>query len=98
MAGSGMEERALFLRLFGLRRPRMNRIEEETFPCPPGLTVAGLWQELRRDAEPRSALVDLQPEAILALVNGVPVQRLAGWDTPLAPGDTVTLMVKAFGG
>jgi molybdopterin converting factor small subunit len=29
----------------------------------------------------------------------VPVQRLAeGWDAPLQEGDTVTFMVKAFGG
>jgi molybdopterin converting factor small subunit len=86
------------LRLFGLRAARMNRIEEEPFPFSPGLTVAGVWTELQQGCEPKSPMASLQRDMVLALVNGAPIQRLNGWETPLANGDTLTFMVKAFGG
>lgn len=92
------EEEHVRLRLFGLRGPRMNRVEQGTFPLAPGLTVARLWSELQRTAEPGSLLAGLQRELVLALVNGVPIHRLQGWETELTAGDTVTLMLKAFGG
>ena len=95
---TGREGGTICLRLFGLRGPRMDRIEEEPFPFSAGLTVAELWRELQGAADPDSVLAQLRPENTLALVNGVPIQRLAGWDTVLAAGDTLTLMVKAFGG
>ena len=86
------------LRLFGLRGPKMSRVESATFPFSPELTVGKLWAELQGRSEPRSLLARLQRDAVLALVNGAPIQRLAGWETRLAAGDTVTLMLKAFGG
>ncbi len=86
------------LRLFGLRGRKMSRVESESFPLSPELTVGKLWAELQGTSEPHSLLARLQRDAVLALVNGVPVQRLAGWETRLVAGDTVTLMVKAFGG
>jgi molybdopterin converting factor small subunit len=92
------EPAAIRLRLFGLRGPRMARIEEETFPFSPDLTVGRIWSELQRTADPRSPLASLRRDVVLALVNGAPVQRLAGWETSLTGGDTVTFMVKAAGG
>jgi molybdopterin converting factor small subunit len=76
----------------------MSRIEEEIFPFSDGLTVGKVWGQLQKASAPRAPLASLQRDMVLALVNGAPVQRLAGWDTPLAAGDTVTFMVKAFGG
>ena len=92
------EQNGIRLRLFGLRGSRMNRIEEETFPFSSDLTVVKVWGELQRTSAPDSTLASLQRDLVLALVNGAPVQRLAGWETRLAAGDTVTFMVKAFGG
>ena len=87
------------LRLFGLRGPKVGRIEEESFPLSPNLTVGKVWGELQRSAAPHSPLASLPRDMVLALVNGTPVQRLAGgWDTSLRDGDTVAFMVKAFGG
>jgi len=86
------------VRLFGLRAARMSRIEEEPFPFSAGLTVAAVWSELQKGSEPKSPMASLQRDMVLALVNGAPIQRLDGWETPLANGDTLTFMVKAFGG
>ena len=87
------------LRLFGLWGPKMGRIEEEAFPFLPHLTVGKVWSELQRTADPHAPLASLQRDMVLALVNGSPVHRLSeGWDTSLKIGDTVTFMVKAFGG
>lgn len=86
------------LRLFGLRRPG-GRMEEEPLTLGSGTTVGQLWTDLQRKADAGAPLASLQRDMVLALVNGAPVQRLEqGWDTPLAEGDTVTFMVKAFGG
>lgn len=87
------------LRLFGLRQSNSSRVEEERITCATGTTVGRLWADLQRQADAGAPLASLQQEMVLALVNGAPVQRLEqGWDTPLADGDTVTFMVKAFGG
>lgn len=93
-----MAQSGIRLRLFGLRGTRMNKIDEQPFPYTPDLTVGGVWSELQRQAEPHSQLARLQRDMVLALRNGEPIHRLAGWDTPLADGDTLTFMVKAFGG
>lgn len=92
------ESEPIRLRLFGLQGSNESQIEQQSFPLSPGLTVAGLWSELQRAAEPGSALASLPRARVLALVNGTPIQRLAAWDTRLQSGDTVTFMVKAFGG
>jgi molybdopterin converting factor small subunit len=88
----------IHLRLFGLRSARMNRIEGQGFPFSPGLTVGKVWSELQHAAEPHTPLASLQRDLVHALVNGLPIQRLAGWETPLAMGDTLTFMVMAAGG
>ena len=93
-----VEQNSVRVRLFGLRASRMNRIDEERFPFSPGLTVAGVWSELQKGSEPKSPMAGLQRDMVLALVNGAPIQRLHGWETPLSEGDTLTFMVKAFGG
>ena len=90
---------SLRLRLFGgLRGVKKARMEEDSFPFSPGLTVGELWRQLQGTAEPDWLLSRLSRDAVLVLVNGVPTQRLAGWETVLAAEDTVTLMIKAFGG
>jgi len=76
----------------------MTHIEQDSFPFVPGLTVGKVWSELQKASEPRSSMASIQRDMVLALVNGMPIQRLAGWETALAVGDTVTFMVKAFGG
>ena len=77
----------------------MGRIEEEELGFRQGLTVAGVWSDLQKGAPPHAPLASLQRDMVLALVNGSPVHRLSeGWDTVLKAGDTVTFMVKAFGG
>jgi molybdopterin converting factor small subunit len=92
------EQRCVKLRLFGLRGARMNRFEEQGFPFSTGLTVALVWSELQRTADPHTVLASLPRHAAHAFVNGLPIQRRDGWDTPLAAGDTVTYMVMAAGG
>lgn len=94
------QERAgIRLRLFGLSQAHGSRIEEEFLPCAEGMTVGRLWAELQRRADPGAPLASLPRDMVLALVNGVPVQRLdQGWDALIGEGDTVTFMVKAFGG
>ena len=98
MINTTAEQKAIRLRLFGLRGSNDSQIEKESFPFSSNLTVATLWSELQQDAEPGSPMVSLSRNRVLALVNGVPIQRLTAWQTPLNSGDTVTLMVKAFGG
>ncbi len=73
-------------------------MEEDEFPLSPGLTMGELWNRLQETAESDWLLFSLHRDAVLALVNGTPIQRLAGWETVLAAEDTVTLMIKAFGG
>ena len=92
------EQNAIRLRLFGLRGSNESQIETQSFPFSSDLTVATLWSKLQHDAEPGSPMVSLARNRVLALVNGVPIQRLTAWETPLNSGDTVTFMVKAFGG
>lgn len=92
------EQRHIRVRLFGLRGTRMNRFEEQGFPFSAGLTVGQVWSELQRTAEPHTLLASLPRHAAHAFVNGIPIQRRAGWDTPLAPDDTLTYMVMAAGG
>lgn len=88
----------IHLRLFGLQRPNDSRIGTATFSFSTGLTVAELWDELRRTAQPDSPMAQLPREKVLALVNGAPIQRLDDWATVLKAGDTITFMAKAFGG
>jgi len=92
------ENAGIRVRLFGLRNPKSSGFEEESFPYSPALTVADVWRELRMTAEPGTPLANLTEDVVLALLNGTPIQRLAGWDTRLSEGDTITFMVKAFGG
>ena len=93
------DQGSLHLRLFGgLRGVKKARMETDEFPFSPGLTMGELWNRLRDTAEPDWLLFSLHRDAVLALVNGTPIQRLAGWETALVAEDTVTLMVKAFGG
>jgi molybdopterin converting factor small subunit len=92
------EPRRISVRLFGLRGPRMNRFEEQGFPYSAGLTVGQVWSELQRTAEAHTVLASLPRHAAHAFVNGVPIQRRDGWDTPVAANDTVTYMVMAAGG
>ncbi len=92
------EQGTIRLRLFGLRGTKIARVEEECVPLAAAVTVGGLWSSLQRAADPRSPLASLQRDLVLALVNGRPIHFLAGWETPLHDGDTVTYMPKAFGG
>ena len=92
------EAQQIHLRLFGLQRHDDARIRTMSMPFSAGLTVAQLWEELQRTAHPDSPLAHLSRDKVLVLVNGTPIQRLREWATVLKPGDTVTLMVKAFGG
>lgn len=86
------------LRLFGLQRASDSNIRKGTFPFSTGLTVAQLWEELQQTSQPGSPMATLPRDKVLALVNGLPVQRLDEWATLLKAGDTVTFMAKAFGG
>jgi len=95
--GEGESEQ-IHLRLFGLQRANDSRIGTGTFPFSTGLTVADLWEELRQMTTPDSPMAKLPQDKILALVNGIPIQRLSEWATVLKAGDTVTFMAKAFGG
>ncbi len=88
----------VYLRLFGLQSPNDAQIRTTSLPFSADLTVAQLWDELQRTAGPDSPLARLPRNKVLALVNGMPIQRLNEWETRLKPGDTVTFMAKAFGG
>lgn len=88
----------VYLRLFGLQSPNDSQIRTTSWPFSADLTVAKLWDELQCTAPPGSPLARLAKDKVLALVNGMPIQRLNEWETRLKPDDTVTFMAKAFGG
>ena len=88
----------IHLRLFGLQSPSDSNIRTMSLPFSANLTVAQLWEELQQMARPDSPLARLSRDKVLALVNGMPIQRLNEWETRLKPDDTVTFMAKAFGG
>lgn len=85
------------LRLFGLGRGDASKVHL-TQAVEPGTTVSRLWEDLRRDADPGDNMTTIDREGLLALVNGRPIRHLAGWETEVADGDTVSYMPKAFGG
>jgi molybdopterin converting factor small subunit len=64
----------------------------------PGSTIEDVWQRLRSEAKPEDKIAVIDRRILLALINGTPIQYLNGWDTCLAEGDQITLMIKTAGG
>ena len=98
-----MEDMEIHLRLFGLGEQAAGRTES-TVRLSPGDTVGSLMEALRTESSYLSAYPpfgfaqDKAVDRLLILVNGRSVHILQGLDTPLAHGDQVTIMPKAFGG
>jgi molybdopterin converting factor small subunit len=102
----------IHLRLFGLGEQAAGRTER-TIHLSQGDTVSSLMETLRTvEGSSLSAHFPFDPstelrtssaqgkaeDRLLILVNGRSVHILQGLDTPLADGDQVTIMPKAFGG
>lgn len=85
------------MRLFGLGRKDASKVNLAQ-SIEPGTTVCALWQAVQCESAPGEKLAVIDREALLVLVNGRPIRFLAGWETQVADGDTVTYMPKAFGG
>jgi molybdopterin synthase sulfur carrier subunit len=96
-----MEGMEIHLRLFGLGKRAAGRTER-TLHLDQGDTVNALLEALH--TVEGSYLSDrlkefaVTEDRLLILVNGRSVHILQGLDTPLADGDRVTIMPKAFGG
>ena len=67
-------------------------------PCELGTTVQDIWLRLQRDAHPEDRITTVDPDVLLVLVNGHPIDYLDGWETQVAEDDVVTYMIKAAGG
>jgi len=91
-----MEDMEIHLRLFGLGEQAAERTES-TMHLRPGDTVGALMEALRT-GEDGYLSVHFTEDRLLIMVNGRSVHLLQGLDTPLADGDRVTIMPKAFGG
>lgn len=85
------------LRLFGFG-DRVDRFREEARAIGHGATVRSVWEELRTTSGKEELLARIDERAVLILVNGKPIHQLEDWQTVLAAGDGVSIMVKAFGG
>lgn len=83
--------------LFGLRGGHASRTRL-TERVSPDATVWDILLRLREAARPDERLATLDPEALLVLVNGQPINYLDGWETCVSPGDEITYMIKASGG
>jgi molybdopterin synthase sulfur carrier subunit len=95
-----MEDMEIHLRLFGLGEQAAGRTES-TMHLVRGSTVGSLMAALRTEGSYLSAHFKefaVAEDRLLILVNGRSVHILQGLDTPLADGDQVTIMPKAFGG
>jgi molybdopterin synthase sulfur carrier subunit len=95
-----MEDMEIHLRLFGLGKQAARRTER-TVHLDRGDTVGALMEALRTvEGSYLSAGLEfaVTEDRLLILVNGRSVHILQGLDTPLADGDQVTIMPKAFGG
>jgi molybdopterin synthase sulfur carrier subunit len=95
-----MEDIEIRLRLFGLGKQAAGRTER-TVHLGQGDTVGALMEALRTEGSYLSAHLKefaVTEDRLLILVNGRSVHVLQGLDTPLADGDRVTIMPKAFGG
>ena len=105
------EDMEVHLRLFGLGKQAAGRTKS-TMHLVHGSTVGSLMETLRTEGSHLSAHLPFDPstglrtsfaqdkaeDRLLILVNGRSVHILQGLDTPLADGDRVTIMPKAFGG
>jgi molybdopterin converting factor small subunit len=60
--------------------------------------VSALLAQLRSQAAPTDRLASADPDALLVLVNGRPVQYLQGWETRLGEQDEITFLLKTAGG
>jgi molybdopterin converting factor small subunit len=85
------------VRLFGLRGGD-SRLTHLPTSVPAGMTVRALLDELRSQAAPTDRLAVVDPEALLTLINGRPVQYLQGWDTRISEQDEITFLLKTAGG
>lgn len=85
------------VRLFGLRGSDSGLTHLPTCVAS-GFTVRALLDQLRAQAAPTDRLASVNPDALLALVNGRPAQYLQGWDTPLNEGDEISFLLKTAGG
>jgi molybdopterin converting factor small subunit len=85
------------VRIFGLRG-RDSRLRRMPARLPGGTSVRGLLARLRSQAAADDRLVTVDPEALLVLVNGRPIQYLDGWDTALREGDEIACLLKTAGG
>jgi molybdopterin synthase sulfur carrier subunit len=98
-----IEDMEIHLRLFGLGEKAAGRTDS-TMHLNRGDTVGSLVETLRAkvsylSAHPAFDFAQGRAEdRLLILVNGRSVHILQGLDTPLADGDRVTIMPKAFGG
>jgi molybdopterin synthase sulfur carrier subunit len=96
-----MEDIEIHLRLFGLGKQAAGRMES-ALHLSQGDTVGVLMEALRTvEGSYLSARLKefaVTEDRLLILVNGRSVHILQGLDTPLADGDRVTIMPKAFGG
>ena len=108
----GQEDMEVHLRLFGLGEQAAGRTKS-TMHLSRGATVGSLMETLcTGEGSCLSARFPFDPstglrtsfaqgraqDRLLILVNGRSVHILQGLDTPLADGDRVTIMPKAFGG
>lgn len=85
------------VRLFGFGK-KAGRFQEEAMTIPEGATVRALWEGLKARAKRDELLAGIDERAVLVLINGKPIHHVDDWQTVLADGDRVSLMVKAFGG
>jgi len=63
-----------------------------------GMTIQEVWDRVQGSAKSGERLATVDREALLALVNGRPIQYSDGWDTKLNDDDQVTFMIKTAGG
>ncbi len=83
--------------LFGLKGGHASKTRL-TEPVGSDTTVGDILLRLRGAARPGERLATVDPEALLVLVNGQPINYLDGWETCVRPGDEITYMLKAAGG
>lgn len=95
-----MEDMEIHLRLFGLGEQAAGRTDS-TMHLSREDTVGSLVEALCTEGSYLSAHLKgfaVAEDRLLILVNGRSVHLLQGLETPLANGDQVTIMPKAFGG
>ena len=89
------------VRFFAYLAEKVGRKDKFEIEIEEGSKVTGLVETLSKDLKVKENLLDengqLKPEVTI-LINGREIKFLSGMDTPLEPGDEISIFPPVVGG